>query len=86
MRSVRIQPDEYKKRVHGSIHVRVPAGMKVSWLHFSAFALVLAVAALAAGCAKAPVRGASHAAAKQPLATLDLPAESANGKASALLI
>lgn len=102
MRSVRIQPDEYNKLDHGSSHVHVPAGMKKeldpgssripalsgmkpSWLHFSAFALILAVAVLAAGCAQAPVRGASHAAA-QPLATLDLPAGSADGKASALLI
>lgn len=86
MRSVRIQPDKYKKLDAGSTHVRMLVGMKPSWLHFSAFALILAVAALAAGCAQAPVRGASHTGAKQPLATLDLPAESANGKASALLI
>ena len=103
MRSVRIQPDKYKKLDAGSTHVRmlvgmktepdpgssqvhVLAGMKPSWLHFSAFVLVLAVAALAAGCAQAPVRSPSQAAAAQPLATLDLPAESANGKASALLI
>jgi len=84
--SVRIQPDKYKKLDAGSTHVRMLVGMKPSWLHFSAFALILAVAALAAGCAQAPVRGASHTGAKQPLATLDLPAESANGKASALLI
>jgi len=103
VRSVRIQPDKYKKLDAGSTHVRmlvgmktepdpgssqvhVLAGMKPSWLHFSAFVLVLAVAALAAGCAQAPVRSPSQAAAAQPLATLDLPAESANGKASALLI
>jgi len=86
VRSVRIQPDKYKKLDAGSTHVRMLVGMKPSWLHFSAFALILAVAALAAGCAQAPVRGASHMGAKQPLATLDLPAESANGKASALLI
>lgn len=103
MRSVRIQPDKYKKldlgsthvRMlvgmklskldHGSTHVRVLAGMKPSCRHFSAFVLILAVAVLAAGCAQVPLRGASHAAA-QPLATLDLPADSANGKASALLI
>ena len=54
--------------------------------HSSAFALILVVAALAAGCAQMPVRGASQAAARQPLATLELPAESANGNASALLI
>lgn len=86
MRSVRIQPDKYKKLDPGSSHVNVLAGTKPSWLHFSAFALMLVVAALAAGCAQAPMRGTSHAAAAQPLATLDLPAESANGKASALLI
>lgn len=86
VRSVRIQPDKFKKLDPGSSRVRVLAGMKPSWLHFSAFALVLVVAALAAGCAQAPLRGASHAAAAQPLATLDLPADNANGKASALLI
>ena len=86
MRSVRTQPDKYKKLDPCSSHVRVLAGMKTSCLHFSAFALILAVAALAAGCVQAPVRSASHAAAAQPLATLDLPVDSANGKASALLI
>ena len=86
MRNVRIQPDRYKKRNPGPTHVRVPAGMKPSWLHFSAFTLILAVAAMVAGCAQAPLRGASHMGAGQPLATLDLPADSANGKASALLI
>ena len=70
----------------GPSRIPAPAGMKPSWLHFSAFALVLVVAAMAAGCAQAPMRTASHAAAAQPLATLDLPAESQNGKASALLI
>src|SRR6185312_14335716 len=54
--------------------------------HFSAFALILAVMALVAGCAQAPLRSASHVAAAQPLATLDLPVDGANGKASALLI
>jgi tetratricopeptide (TPR) repeat protein len=85
---VRTQPDKFKEKEPdpGSSHVHVPAGMKASCLHFSAFALVLAVAAMAAGCAQAPVRSASHAAAAQPLARLDLPVESANGKASALLI
>lgn len=86
MRNVRTQPDKYKKRNPGSTHVHVLAGMKPSWLHFSAFALILAVAAMSAGCAQAPLRGASHMGAAQPLATLDLPADSANGKASALLI
>jgi tetratricopeptide (TPR) repeat protein len=70
---VRTQPDKFKEW-HGL------------WRHFSAFALVLVVAAMAAGCAQAPVRNASRAAAAQPLATLDLPVERANGKASALLI
>ena len=73
MRSVRTQLDKFKEW-HGLCR------------HFSAFALILAVVALAAGCAQAPVRSVSHAAAAQPLATLDLPVESANSKASALLI
>ena len=86
MRSVRIQPGKYKKRDPGAARILALAGTKPCWLHFSAFALILAVAALAAGCAQAPMRSASHAAAAQPLATLDLPPESSNGKASALLI
>lgn len=86
MRSVRIQPGKYKKRDPGAARILALAGTKPCWRHFSAFALILAVAALAAGCAQAPMRSASHAAAAQPLATLDLPPESANGKASALLI
>ena len=73
MRSVRTQPDKFKEW-HGLCG------------HFSAFALILAVMALVAGCAQAPLRSASHAAAAQPLATLDLPVDGANGKASALLI
>jgi len=83
---VRIQPGKYKKRDPGAARILALAGTKPCWLHFSAFALILAVAALAAGCAQAPMRSASHAAAAQPLATLDLPPESSNGKASALLI
>jgi tetratricopeptide (TPR) repeat protein len=85
---VRTQPDKFKDKEldPGSSHIHVLAGMKASCLHFSAFALILAVAAMAAGCAQAPLRSPSHAAAAQPLATLDLPAGSANGKASALLI
>jgi tetratricopeptide (TPR) repeat protein len=83
---VRTQPDKFKKLDPGSPHIHVLAGMKASCLHFSAFALILAVAALAAGCAQAPLRSTSHAAAAQPLATLDLPVDGANGKASALLI
>ena len=86
MRSVRIQPGKYKKRGSGAARILALAGTKPCWRHFSAFALILAVAALAAGCAQAPMRSASHAAAAQPLATLDLPPESSNGKASALLI
>jgi tetratricopeptide (TPR) repeat protein len=70
---VRTQPDEFKEW-HGL------------WRHFSAFALVLAVAAMAAGCAQAPVRSVSHAATAQPLALLDLPVAGAHGRASALLI
>jgi tetratricopeptide (TPR) repeat protein len=86
VRSVRIQPGKYKKRDPGAARILALAGTKPCWRHFSAFALILAVAALAAGCAQAPMRSASHAAAAQPLATLDLPPESSNGKASALLI
>ena len=86
MRSVRIQPGKYKKRDPGAARILALAGTKPCWRHFNAFALILAVAALGAGCAQAPMRSASHAAAAQPLATLDLPPESSNGKASALLI
>jgi tetratricopeptide (TPR) repeat protein len=88
VRSVRTQPDKFKDKDldPGSSHIHALAGMKASCLHFSAFALILVVAAMAAGCAQAPLRNASRAAAAQPLATLDLPVEGANGKASALLI
>lgn len=86
MRSVRTQPDKFKKPDPDSTHVPVLVGMKPYWLHFSAFALVLAAAALLAGCAQVPARGGSRAATRQPLATLDLPAASTSGKASALLI
>ncbi|TAN07889.1 MAG: tetratricopeptide repeat protein [Rhodanobacteraceae bacterium] len=85
VRSVWTQPDEYKKLDTGPSHVQVLAGMKTSCLHFSAFGLVLAAALLAAGCAQVPARSA-QAASQQPLARIDLPAGSANGKASALLI
>ena len=86
VRSVRIQPGKYKKLDPGSSYVRVPAGMKPSWLHFSVFGLILAIAALAAGCAQVPARGGSRVAPGQPLARIDLPAGSADGRASALLI
>ena len=83
---VRVLAGMKTERDPGSSHVHALSGIRASCLHFSAFVLVLAVAALAAGCTQAPVRSASHAATAQPLATLDLPADSANGKASALLI
>jgi tetratricopeptide (TPR) repeat protein len=71
---VRTQPDKFKE-------------WHDFWRHFSAFALILAVAAVAAGCAQAPLRNTSHAAAAQPLATLDLPVDgAAKGNTSALLI
>lgn len=54
--------------------------------HSSAFALIFVSAALAAGCAQAPVRSPSRVVATQPLATLDLPVSTADDKASALLI
>lgn len=86
MRSVRTQPDKYKKLDPGSTHVPVPAGTKTSCLHFSVFGSILVAAMLAAGCAQVPAHGGSGVAAEQPLARIDLPAGSADGKASALLI
>lgn len=86
MRSVRTQPDKYKKLDPGSTHVPVPAGTKTSCLHFSVFGPILVAAMLAAGCAQVPAHGGSGVAAEQPLARIDLPAGSADGKASALLI
>ncbi|HEX5962004.1 MAG TPA: tetratricopeptide repeat protein [Rhodanobacteraceae bacterium] len=70
----------------GSSRVHVPAGMKPSWLHFSAFAVLPAALALVAGCAQLPARGHAGAVVEQPLARLELPADSANGRASALMI
>lgn len=81
--NVRIQPHKYKRRASSSSRVRVLAGMKTSCLHFSAFVPFLAAALLLSGCAQVPVRGAAPA---QPLATLQLPEGSADGRASALLI
>lgn len=70
----------------GPSHVHVPAGMKSSTLHFSAFAALLAVVVLAAGCAQLPARSGSRTAPQQPLAWLDVPTGNADSKASALLI
>lgn len=84
--NVRIQPHKCKQRNSGSSHVHAPAGMRISGLHFSASGLLLVAAALLSGCAQAPVRGGSGAAPAQPLATLQLPQGSADGRASALLI
>ena len=86
VRSVRTQPDKFNKLDPGSTHVRVLAGMKPSWLHFSAFAVALAALALIGGCAQVRVHGGSGRTPEQPLARLDLPVGSASGKASALLI
>jgi tetratricopeptide (TPR) repeat protein len=83
---VRTQPDKFKKPEPGSSHIHVPAGMKSSRFHFSAFAAALAVLALLGGCAQVPVHGRSGTAPEQPLARLDLPVGSAAGKASALVI
>ena len=73
MRSVRTQPDKFKTR-------------RRTRAHFSAFAAALAVAALLGGCAQAPVHGRSGTAPEQPLARLDLPVGSTNGRATALVI
>ena len=73
VRSVRIHPDNFPE-------------WRESCGHFSAFALVLAAAALVAGCVRAPMHGAVRTASEQPLARLALPAEDAGSRASALLI
>ncbi len=73
MRSVRTQPDKFKEWL----------GL---WRHFSAFAPMLAAAALMAGCAQVPMHGTSRAASRQPLARLALPTDNANSRVSALLI
>lgn len=73
MRSVWTQPGKFKQR-RSLPH------------HFSAFAGLLAVCVLVAGCAQQPVRDGSHAALQQPLARLDVPTGSASSKAAALLI
>jgi len=73
VRSVRTQPDKFKTR-------------RRTRAHFSAFAAALAVAALLGGCAHVPGRDRTGTAPEQPLARLDLPVGSANGKASALVI
>jgi len=86
VRSVRTQPDKFKKPEPGSSYIHVPAGMKSSRFHFSAFAAALALLVLLGGCAQVPVHGRSGTAPEQPLARLDLPVGSAAGKASALVI
>ena len=73
MRSVRTQPDKFKTR-------------RRTRAHFSAFAAALAVLALLGGCAQVPVHGRSGTVPEQPLARLDLPVGSANGRAVALVI
>ena len=50
------------------------------------FALLLAAAVLVSGCSGAPVRRASGLVPAQPLATLQLPEGSADGRASCLRI
>ena len=84
--NVRIQPHGYKQLNPGPSHAQVLVGMQPSWRHFSAFALLLAAAVLVSGCSGAPVRRASGLVPAQPLATLQLPEGSADGRASALLI
>jgi tetratricopeptide (TPR) repeat protein len=83
---VRTQPDKFKKLDPGSSPIRVLAGMKSSRLHFSAFAVALAALVLLGGCAQVQVHARSGAAPEQPLARLDLPVGSANGKAIALVV
>lgn len=73
MRSVRTQPDKFKTR-------------RRTRAHFSAFAALLGMFALLGGCAQVPVHGRSGTAPEQPLARLDLPVDSAAGRASALVI
>jgi tetratricopeptide (TPR) repeat protein len=70
---MRTQPDKFMEW-HGS------------WGHFSAFAFWLAVAASMAGCAQMPSRHPSGPATAQPLARLTLPTDTADSRASALLI
>jgi tetratricopeptide (TPR) repeat protein len=85
--SVRTRPDKFKKPDPGSTHIHVLAGMKPSWLHFSAFAATLVAVALVAGCAQAPLREAPRRPAPaQPLARMDIGAPGAAAKVSALLI
>jgi Flp pilus assembly protein TadD len=84
VRSVRTQPDKFKKPVPGPSHLGVPAGMK-PWLHFSAFAVALGALALA-GCAQLPARHVPSAAAAQPLARIDVPVDGRLEKVSALVI
>lgn len=73
VRSVRTQPDKFKK-LRGVLH------------HFSAFAAAFAALALVGGCAQMPTRGHSGTAPEQPLARLDLPIGSASGEATARVI
>lgn len=73
VRSVRTQPDKFKKR-RGVLR------------HFSAFAAAFAALALVGGCAQMPTRGHSGRAPEQPLARLDLPIGSAGGEATARVI
>ncbi|MGH8191871.1 MAG: tetratricopeptide repeat protein [Rhodanobacteraceae bacterium] len=84
---MRAQPDNFNKLDPGSTHVHVLAGMKPSWLHFSAFAAALVMLALLAGCAALPSRSDTRAAApEQPLARMDLEPPGPAGKVSALVI
>lgn len=89
---VRTQPDKFKKLDPGWAPIRVLARMKPSWFHFSAPAVVLAVAWLA-GCAPLSPRagarqptGYGPVAEAQPLARLDIEPSGPAAKASALLI
>lgn len=73
MRSVRTQPDKFKKW----------RGFRG---HLNAFALALGVLGVVAGCAQLPARDQARAQARQPLAQLDLPADIGGARASALVI
>jgi hypothetical protein len=72
-RRVRTQSDQFEKR-------------RGLGRHFSAFALLLALAGLASGCAQMASRTGHAAAPPQPLAQMALPARDADSQASALVI
>jgi tetratricopeptide (TPR) repeat protein len=72
-RRVRTQSDQFEKR-------------RGLGRHFSAFALLLALAGLASGCAQMAPHTSHAAAPPQPLARMALPARDADSQAAALVI